>query len=259
MSLPVDSPQPEIVICVPGCWTDRRDLVQSVAGKSGGYVLARGLLMHLETEATFEVMIEGPDTRMSEAFLAAGRHWMADADIERIDAHTLVLYLIAPGGTLALAKAAMAAADGLLGAGGLAVKVESTGLAHSAAQWGDLVRNGDKLSVFRAFVLTAEGDPSYSCGMHNIGLRDVIISEPDVENVSALLGHFCLYHFTESPVLRSGETFALGPDEPQYFLQKESCETYEDGSSFANPFGMWRLVRARPRGFRSILARLTGA
>ncbi|MCB9649531.1 MAG: DUF4261 domain-containing protein [Deltaproteobacteria bacterium] len=258
MNTPAESTSCEIVLCVPGRWTDRSDLVRSIVEKSGGYLYAGQVLMHVETNASFELLVEGPDDRMAEAFRAAGRHWIEEGDLELLRGHTHVLYLIAKAGSFELAQAAMEAADALLRAGGLAVKVETTGVAHRASTWHDLVENRNPLSVFRALVITAIGEPSYSCGMHNLGLRDAIVSDPQAKNVGALLGHFCLYHFTESPVLRSGETFALGPDEPIYRLEEEPCTIHDGASSFRNPLGMWRLVPQRRSGFGAFLRRLTG-
>jgi len=258
MSTPTGLQHSEIILCIPGCWEDRQELVQSVAERSGGYLLLGELFGHSETNTTFKVAVEGRDSQMSQAFRAAGRHWLVDDDIQQIEAHTKVVYIIARGGSFALAKAAMNAADGLLRAGGLAVKVETSGVAHSAAAWRDFVQAGDEASIFRAFVVTVMGDDSYSCGMHSLGFRDAVVSGRRSEHADGLLGHFCLYLCTESPILQSGHTFALGPDEPVYTLQEEACRLFEEGSPFHNPFGIWRLSRQRPTGFRAILAKLTG-
>lgn len=136
---------PETVLCVPGLWSDRADLLKRIVQDSGGYLFAGCILMHMETKEFFELQVEGPDPRMADAFAAAGRHWATAEDLARIASHNFVLYLVGPGGSRERAESFMRAASGLLKAGGLAVKVESSGLAHDRGKW--LEMTGQFLSV----------------------------------------------------------------------------------------------------------------
>jgi hypothetical protein len=177
-----------------------------------------------------------------KAFKAAGGHWVTPEDLSQLAAHTFVLYLVAPGGSRKRAEAAMATAGGLLRAGGLAVKVESAGVAHSRGTWLELVEDRHLFSAHHALVVVVTGrDPVYSCGMHNLGLRDSIVAAGDADDPPALLRAFNFYQFTENPTLREGETFRVARGAPAYRLFKEPCTLYEGDPLFTNPYGMWRL------------------
>jgi hypothetical protein len=136
----------------------------------------------------------------------------------------------------------MGAAAAVLDAGGLAVKVESTGLAHSKSDWLQFVQNRHLLSAYRAFVVFVNGEQDvYSCGMHNLGYRDGIIDRAAAADPVELLRAFTFYQFSENPTLLQGETFSVTEEAPVYRLREETCTLYEEGSLFTNPFGMWRL------------------
>ena len=152
---------------------------------------------------------------------------MTKEDLERIDAHLIVLYLIGPGGSLDNARSMMDFGAGLVKAGGLAVKVETAGAGHSPAEW---FRMGDKKTVadlFRAYVIVATGaETTYSCGMHNLGYRDAVITGTGEEDAYRLVTIPLLYARQEQPVLNSGETFSLTADSPYYRLKAEPCSKF---------------------------------
>jgi hypothetical protein len=201
--------------------------------------------MHVETKEYFELQVEGPDPRMANAFAAVGRHWTTVEDLARIGSHTFVLYLMGPGGSRERSEGMMKAAAGLLKAGGLAVKVESSGIAHHRDTWLEMVEQMYLFSAHRAFVVvvTSRNDV-YTCGMHNLGFPDAIVAAGDSQNPSELVYGFTRYLFIETPEIREGETFSEGPDAPRYRLSREECHLYEEGSLFTNPYGMWRLTLA---------------
>lgn len=150
--------EPETVLCVPGSWKDRSELVTRIADDSGRYLFAGRILMHVDTKEAFELQLEGPDARLVNAFHAAGRHWVSAEDLATIEVHTFVLYLIAPGGSRSRAEGAMAAAGALLQAGGLAVKVDNAGVAHSRGTWLDFVGKRYLFSAHKPFVVYVTGD-----------------------------------------------------------------------------------------------------
>src|SRR5262245_47751567 len=90
---------PEAVICIPGEWKSRQELVERVVRQSGGYLFLGMLLMEMETRHTFELLFENADPRMAQAFNAAGPHWRDSEDMARIAGHSSVVYLIGHGGS----------------------------------------------------------------------------------------------------------------------------------------------------------------
>jgi len=189
------------------------------------------------------------DEHLRAAFAAASPYsTLTSEDLDEIGRHRLCLYLVDErGGSVDSARRIVRFARGLLDAGGLAVKVESAGKAHSKADWMRISDCLDVESVVDAFVVLAgqPGGDAYSCGMHNIGLPDVDIGvASDMSETGHLLWTFCRYLATESPALRAGETFSVAQDAPVYRLRHGPCDRFTPGDLFHNPFGVWHLVPA---------------
>lgn len=236
---------PLTVLCIPGPWQSRSALLEALIHGNSGYLFAGQVLMHMETKQACELEFHAHDPRMGAAFRAAGPHWVATPDMQDIDAHASVVYLVINGGTAIQAEALMQAAAALLDAGGLGVKVESSGIAHSPSAWRDLCADLHLFSAHRAYVLYITGPQVYSCGMHNLGLRDAIVeNDGDTAEAIELIRVFTRYLFTESPIIRAGQTFGTGRDAPTYRLSDDVGPHYEDDSLYANPYGFWRLVPA---------------
>lgn len=243
--MPENTSAPLTVLCIPGPWESRSDLVQAIARGGSGYIFAGQVLMNMQTKQTCELDFQARDDRMAAAFRAAGPHWVGTPEMQRIADHSAVAYLVVDGGVAMTAEALMQAADALLEAGGLGVKVESSGVAHPPADWRELCAHLHLFSAHRAYVLYVTGPQVYSCGMHNLGLRDAIVdNDGDTAEAVELLRAFTRYLFTESPTIRAGQTFGAAQDAPVYRLLDDPGPGYEDDSLYANPFGFWRLVRA---------------
>lgn len=243
--MPESPTAPLTVLCIPGPWLSRSELVEKIVRGASGYLFAGQVLMHMQTRQTCALEFHAADPRMGAAFRAAGPHWADTADMRRIDSHAAVVYLVADGGTPLQAEALMQAAAALLDAGGLGVKVESSGVAHAPDAWRELCSDLHLFSAHRAYVLYITGPQVHSCGMHNLGLRDAIVeNDGDTSGAVELLRVFTRYLFTESPTIRAGQTFSAAQDEPAYRLLDDAGPAYDADSLFANPFGFWRLVPA---------------
>jgi hypothetical protein len=229
-----DSPvYPRIVLCVPGPWEGREDLAQRVL--PAGFVLEEKRLLRADGGEAFDAEFRGPDPRMRPAFQASAcrvRPSLTPADFHAIQGHRGVLYVLSDpfGRTTAAAAASRMIEIGraLLDAGGIAVKCESSGIAHSAERW----RRPD-LPPFEAFVrlpIVDEIDDLYSVGMHLLGLPDGIVSlrhfpQGDLRGATRVLEEF----------LRS-QTLPKG-----YLASPEPCTGYAPEEFFWNRWGRLRL------------------
>ena len=231
----------EIVLCIPGPWENRSEFVERIVKDSGGYIFAGMILMNIETQESFELEFEGVDERMSAAFEAAGHHWKDTPEMELIASHKSVVYLISKGGSLEAAHSIMEAANGLLKAGGFAVKVESTGLAHPPADWAEQCKYNYLFKSHSSYVVYITDKETYSCGMHNFGLPDAIVLSDESDNPAELLRVFTHYLLSESPQINDGQTFSVDSNAPGYRIVESECIDYGEDSLFNNPFGMWRL------------------
>lgn len=234
---------PQAVLCIPGPWPTRQSLVEQLESRADGYLVAGPMLFHALSGEAYLLEWEAHDPRMAPAFRAAGAHWAASAEMARIDEHTSVAYLIGQVASRAEAQGMMLAADALLAAGGLGVKIEGLGLAHAPNAWRAHCAEREGFGAYRAWVLIVAGAQVRSCGMQHVGLRDAIVDAHDAADAIALLRGFSEYSFAESPALRVGQTFAAAPGAPVYRLS-EASQGGDAPNEDQNPFGYWRLTPA---------------
>ncbi|MBL8203872.1 MAG: DUF4261 domain-containing protein [Blastocatellia bacterium] len=237
---------PKIVLCIPGQWKDRTDIVTSIAEKSGGWLFAGAVLMEVATGQHYRLEIYDHDPNLKHAFAMANysRRDLSEEDFRAIESHSFALYLIGDGGSFAAARKTMEAACALLKSGGTAIKVESAGLSHSAANWETLAKAESDAALYYAFVaLVADESSVYSCGMHLLGLPDAgVATTPHATDLPELLKTFLLYQLVERPTLLAGQTFSVDREAPRYYLAFEECSKYDADDLFLNPYGMWRLT-----------------
>jgi len=233
----------QTVVGIPGAWTSQAAIGTSIAQKSDGFLLTGGTIMNRATRYSVQCEVYEHDSALQQAFALAGRRSLNQADLQAIATHTYTLYIVGRGGTVEAARRIMDVAVGLLKAGGIAVKVESAGLAHSARDWMAFAAHPEATALYHAYVvLISKGSLFYSCGMHNLGLRDAIVSGvEDLNTAASLLETFLLYTLLESPNLADEHTFSVSADTPRYSLTAEACQFYPPDDLFYNPFGMWHL------------------
>lgn len=237
------------IICIPGIWNDRTDLVTSIFNNNANeYIFAGNVLLNTKTEQHFEIEICGRDERMVNSFRVAGMiNQLGDSYLSEIDKHNTVVYLSGEGGSLEKAEAIAKAAQAIINAGGRGVKVETAGKAFTNDQWTSLVAGEPQSNLYRMFVLDSitenEAESVFSCGMHNLGLKDTIISQTTLEESVNLISIFSYYQIVDKPVIRHGQTFSKAADSPIYQILEETTPPYSGMELFENPYGMWRLQR----------------
>ncbi len=233
----------EIVLGIPGSWPSTDEIGRQIIAGSEGLFFSGSVLISAETAQVMQLEVADYDPNLRHAFELSAGEPHSQSVLDAIDRHTFTLYLIGEGGSLDTAQNMMDVAAGLLKAGGLAVKVESAGTSHSAQTWMELAGKKNVLSLFEAYVtlVKAEGE-FYSCGMHNLGLRDVSVpGQLPAGEAARLLQGFLQYMLFENPPLETGQTFSLD-DRNLYQLIAEPCTTYTQGDLLHNPFGIWRLA-----------------
>ena len=230
------------VLCIPGPWKDQAAFAAALA-ETGRYLCVGDMLIDLQSKSAFNYRFENADNRMAQAFRAAGPQ-LNEQVLKTIERHRSVLYLISFELNLPGANALMQVAAAVLDAGGLAVKVESAGLAHTAAQWQEYCGATVEHSAHQAFVVYVSGLTSYSCGMHNLGLFDAAVSTPNAAQASdavELLRNFNWYQITEAPQLEAGQSFATQESGPFYQLAL-APNRFTPTDPFYNAFGTWQLT-----------------
>jgi hypothetical protein len=233
----------QVIIGIPGKWKDRTELIQAVASKSEGYLMGGHIIHNEQKNVGFKVEVYEHDPDIGEAFLYASRDTFEQSLLDEIEQHTFTLYIIADVNSFEGVKEIVDVGIGLLKAGGLAVKIETAGIAHSKEDWYELQGNTEHFPLYSHFVtLIGDNDCYYSCGMKAFGLPDVVTpSTISPEEAADLLNNFNLYNIIESPIFNNGQTFSMGEDAPVLKISSVNDFRYDEEDVFFNPFGLLEL------------------
>jgi hypothetical protein len=250
--LPSPSTQPDdqkLMLCIPGPWQDRTDFVRSVVTRTGGDFMFAGAILanpKLKDHVPLEFCDRYPEMR--QAFEIAGQGKLSSELLDQIDSHRSVLYVRFPLDAIAQRARLLTFTSLLHELGGFAVKVESTGVAHSWDMWNALVSSDNLFDQYRCFVILLADDAQfYSCGMHHFGLPDCEISRAcSMDEAADTMNRFNYYQIAEQPDLRSGHTFSLTPGAPCFQLALETDSRHGADDLFRNPNGVWTLKQAEP-------------
>ncbi|KQU24725.1 endopeptidase [Bacillus sp. Leaf13] len=233
----------QIIIGIPGKWKNRTELIQAVASQSEGYLLAGHILHNKDKNITFQVEVYDYEPNLKETFSYASKGAFSERLLEEINNHTFTVYIIADVSDFGNITDLIDAGAAILKAGGMAVKIETAGIAHSKEDWQQLHHTPDILSVYAHFV-TIIGEEDYYCsfGMKAFGLPDAVtLNTMRPKEAADLLNTFNYYHAGERPIFTNGETFCVQPDAPTYILTGLQDFRYEEDHPFYNPFGLWNL------------------
>ena len=233
----------ESIICIPSYWKNEQELPEGIRQSSDGYYVYEGsVLRHSkDAERHFELEFCGRDDRMYDAFRVAGlANGIMPESLSMIERHASVVYIKGAGGSMENAEALAQAAAAVLKAGGMGLKVETAGMAFTLDQWMGLLAIEPQTSLYRMYVIDSimEQDGTvFSCGMHNLGLRDTIVSGEAFQEAVDLIKTFSYYQIVDKPAILDGETFS------GFRISEEANPPYKDEGLFSNPFGVWRLSR----------------
>lgn len=249
MCLPPEetSMQRELIICIPGPWRDRADFIGRVitTEPQGRFMFAGGILADIQQQDHVPLEFCAPDPRMVRAFETAGQGKLPAECLEQIRQHTAVVYLHFPI-NLQGQRGPVAKFTGLIRhVGGIAVKVESSGVAHAWDAWETRLR-GSMFDLYCcAIVLVGDKQSFYSCGMHHFGLPECEVpSYMGPASGADLINRFNVWQIQEKPALKSGETFSLSANEPPFRLELRPDVRHAEDTLFNNPHGVWFLTRA---------------
>lgn len=233
----------QIIIGIPGNWKNRTEIIQSVASKSEGYLMAGNIIHNSQKNIGFQVEVYDYDPNLKEAFIYASRDTFQQSLLDDIEQHTYTIYVIADVKDIGDVKDVVDVGVGLLKAGGLAVKIESSGVAYTIEDWNELHSNKDVFPLYSHFVtLIGEDECYFSCGMKAFGLPDVVIpSSIDPEEAANILNNFNLYNIVENPIFKNGETFSISEDTPVLKITAINDFRYDQEDLFFNPYGLLEL------------------
>jgi hypothetical protein len=123
----------ELLICIPGPWRDRSDFLRQVITLEpmGQFMFAGGILADVHGKDHVLVEFTQADPQMSKAFEMAGQGKLTQTTLAAIHQNQSVVYLHFPIGIREQRDRLTKFTRLLQRLGGIAVKVESAGTAHS--------------------------------------------------------------------------------------------------------------------------------
>ena len=238
---------PELIICIPGTWADRSDLLRQVitSEPKGRYMFAGMVLADVEAKDHVPLEFCPADTHIPKAFEIAGQGKIPSEILTRLREHTSVVYLHFPLDLPNQRERIIKFTQIIERLGGIAVKVESAGVAHSWERWFALL-SGTPFDVYCAgVVLIGDRDYYYSCGMHHFGLPECEVPRSiPVGEAADLMNRFNFWQVAEHPKLSPGHTFSLTPNAPHFRLSLQPDTRHDKEQLFHNPHGIWRLNAA---------------
>ena len=242
----IGEPPVEIVLGIPGLWSEKAEILAAIVQQTDGLKFVGKLLLDTRTNKGFVVDVYEHDPTLQQTFAIAGRGLIAEEDLKAIGKHTYTLYIVGPGGTVNTALGMVELGAQLLKAGGIAVKVETAGLAHTAQNWQRFAERGPDFLCDAYAAVIQEQDTYYSCGMHNLGLSDVlVIDDITLQEANRLIKSLLRYTILEQPVLQNGHTFRIDAHSPYYRLIHQEDVIHPSDDPFHNPSGLWHLSRMK--------------
>lgn len=248
---------PRIVLCLPGAWERREELEARL--REGPFRLEEGKLRAADGRDAFDAEYRGPDPRMKSAFQVSAcrvRPSLTPADFRLVEGHRGVLYVLsdAYGRSTAASAAARMIEVGraLIDAGALAVKCESSGIAHSAARWRELAeRLPAWAALFEAFVrlpILSETEEIYSCGMHLLGAPDGLLPLAGFGQGNLMSAYQVLEGFLRMTEQEAGkvpvELTFKDPGAGRFLSALQPCTFYAPDDFMWNRWGCYRLQRS---------------
>jgi hypothetical protein len=239
----------ESVICIPGTWEDWDKFKLSLISSSEMKYMAIGnILMDVNRKKNFAIEFCDYDPKMEKSFATAGKATrMTEHALVEIGNHKNVIYISTQTGNLEDVESIAFAAAAILKAGGLGIKIETAGKAFENERWFKLLETFDEANLYEMFVLDSildENGTVFSCGMHNLGLKDTIISGQDFQDAVGLISTFGCYQIIDKPTIHNNQTFSVDTNSPKFRIIDEQNKPYKNQDLFDNPYGMWRLTKA---------------
>jgi hypothetical protein len=100
------SQKPRTVLCIPGNWNDRSEIVKAIAKNNlNEFVFAGMILLNMKSNVGFKLEICERDSRMKDAFKWAGMvNQISEEFLKMVDQHKYVIYISGETGNTESAK-----------------------------------------------------------------------------------------------------------------------------------------------------------
>ena len=237
------------VACIPIALKNRQEIATALVDKYGtDYLFLGRVFQSTVKDFSCAIKIGDRNASLTPAFAAAAK--IPATTLNEIDNHQQVIYLSSVDTDYAGCVQFAQLIKVFLSIGGIAVKLESAGIAHTASKWLASCDSDDVFDIYSLYVALVEGENNYfSCGMQNFGKADVAIAlTEDLGMAIYVMNVFNYYRLTESPILQDGHSFQPDIESPSYQIKWLSDREYEPNSSLCNSHGRWHLKQIGDEG-----------
>ncbi len=191
-----------MIICIPGPWKDRRELQQKVMRYDPAvrYTFMMDMLTDLTEQDHVTIDVCARDPNLMKAFRIGGQGKVPAEVLQQIEGHESVVYLHFPLDLTGQRERILKYTRIIQALGGMAVKVESAGVAHTWERWYEML-SGTPFDLYcSAVVLVGDEEHYYSCGMHHFGLPDCEVPRAlPGEEAADLINRFNFWQIVEAP------------------------------------------------------------
>lgn len=235
----------DLTLCIPGPWQDRDDFMRRVITfpPEGRFMYLGGLLADVPAKEHVKVVHVGRESEVAGEFERAGRGELSDATLQAIAAHGSFAFLQFPTPLPSQLAAIVKFCELFRAIGGIAVKIESSGIAHEFDTWLELLA-GNAFDQYRSVVALAGDERSYySCGMHLFDLPDCSVPRSMAPDVAAdVMNRFNMYVLLERPRFEDGHTFSVDENSPRFRLKHVPDVRHAEDDLRHNPQGLWLVM-----------------
>jgi len=237
----------ELIVCIPGPWKDRADFLTLLNNHEpkGRYLGVIGMLVDAKERDHVVMDFRPYDGNLAHAFYVAGQGKLNNALVEELNTHKNCVYLHFSCDVQTQRMQLIKFTSLIRDLGGYAIKVEPAGPVNEWGPWlSGLPAQNVVFLCNLVVMLSRDTDYYFSCGMRYFGLPDVEIPvEIAPADVMELLGQFNSWQIDSRPHLEDGLTYGVTPESQFYYIEAHSDHRYGDQADFANPCGIWRMVK----------------
>ncbi|MEM8722447.1 MAG: hypothetical protein AAGE84_24675 [Cyanobacteria bacterium P01_G01_bin.39] len=236
----------KIALTIPIKLQNRQEIAAALKSRYGGdYLLMGRIFQSTITTRSCEIDIYNAANNFVSAWKIAGQNNIS-LTLDQLNFEQQLILLTSIDTGYEACRQIAQLAQVFLQIGGIAIKVESTGIVHEPQKWLDNYNSSDVFDIYTLFVTLIEGDCFYySCGMFNFGKADVKVEiSEDLSLAVYVMNVFNYYRLTESPILQDGHTFQPDIECPAYTMRWIEDQESELDSPLHNPYGRWLLSRS---------------